>query len=226
MPSVLWRCWLGGRKGIRPVKNGGWWRWALVSPDGVGPSWMVCVSSSVNLPLHRKVQKFSSGTGSPGWSRKKGRKTAVLCGVIRILVSENCHRGSNALLCSPAGALQKVEDSLWFSVVGVCILGFIQCFDNWQCWLGEKRDIWPIKDLSLLFKGSFPEEEKKTNPPDPASSGKNGHQNQVVSVVGVFCIPWNIVLFAIWECLLLLGLKKFYLWKILICSDLTNRYLC
>jgi len=28
--------------------------------------------------LHRKVQKFSSGTGSPGWSRKKGRKTVVV----------------------------------------------------------------------------------------------------------------------------------------------------
>jgi len=28
------------------------------------------VSASVNLPLHCKVQKFSSGTGSPGWSRK------------------------------------------------------------------------------------------------------------------------------------------------------------
>jgi len=24
------------------------------------------------------VQKFSSGTGSPGWSRKKGRKTVVV----------------------------------------------------------------------------------------------------------------------------------------------------
>ena len=24
LPSVLWRCWLGGRKGIRPVKNE-WW---------------------------------------------------------------------------------------------------------------------------------------------------------------------------------------------------------
>ena len=24
MPSVLWRCWLGGSKGIRPVKNE-WW---------------------------------------------------------------------------------------------------------------------------------------------------------------------------------------------------------
>jgi len=56
----------------------GWWRWALVSPDGVGPSRMVIVSASVNLPLHHKVQKFSSGTGSPGWSRKKGRKTVVV----------------------------------------------------------------------------------------------------------------------------------------------------
>jgi len=57
---------------------GVWWRWALVSPDGVAPSRMVGVSASVNLPLHHKVQKFSSGTGSPGWSRKKGRKTVVV----------------------------------------------------------------------------------------------------------------------------------------------------
>jgi len=59
-------------------KMGGWWRWALVSPDGVLPSRMVGVSASVNLPLHHKVQKFSSGTGSPGWSRKKGRRTVVV----------------------------------------------------------------------------------------------------------------------------------------------------
>jgi len=32
---------------------------------------MVSVSASVSLPLHHKVQKFSSGTGSPGWSQKK-----------------------------------------------------------------------------------------------------------------------------------------------------------
>ena len=50
--------------GIRPVKNmGGSWRWALVSTDGVAPSRMVDVSASVNLPLHHKVQKLSSGTG-------------------------------------------------------------------------------------------------------------------------------------------------------------------
>ena len=57
---------------------GGWWRWALVSPDGVAPSQMVGVFASVNLPLHHKVQKFSSGTSSHGWSRKKGRKTVVV----------------------------------------------------------------------------------------------------------------------------------------------------
>ena len=48
----------------------GWRRWALVSPDGVAPSRMVGVFASVNLPLHHKVQKFSSGTNSPGRSWK------------------------------------------------------------------------------------------------------------------------------------------------------------
>jgi len=79
---------LGGKKGIRPVKNGGWWRWALVSPDGVVPSRMVGASASVNLPLQHKVQKFSSGTGSPGWSRKKGRKT-VVCVFLFLKIRKN-----------------------------------------------------------------------------------------------------------------------------------------
>ena len=35
---------------------------------------MVGVSASVNLSLHHKVQKFASGTGSPGWSRKRAVK--------------------------------------------------------------------------------------------------------------------------------------------------------
>ena len=61
----------------------GWWKWALISLDGVAPSRMVGVSASVDLSLHHKVQKFSSDTGSPGWSQKKGRKTVVvLCGVV------------------------------------------------------------------------------------------------------------------------------------------------
>ena len=64
---------VGWQEGHPACKKLGWWRWALVSPDGVASSRIVSVSASVNLPLHYKVQKFS-----PGWSRKKGHKT-VLC---------------------------------------------------------------------------------------------------------------------------------------------------
>jgi len=48
---------LVGRQEGHPArkKYGGWWRWALVSPDGVAPSRIVSVSASVNLPLHHKV---------------------------------------------------------------------------------------------------------------------------------------------------------------------------
>ena len=63
---------------------GGWSRWALVSPDGVVPSRMVGVSACVNLPLHHKVQKFSSSTGSPEWSLKTGCKMVVVYSIISI----------------------------------------------------------------------------------------------------------------------------------------------
>jgi len=66
---------------------GGWC--AQVCPDGVLPSRMVGVSASVHLPLHHKVQKFSSGTGSPGWSQKKGHKTVVVVHVGNSLLAGN-----------------------------------------------------------------------------------------------------------------------------------------
>jgi len=88
-PFYCWKncCWLGSRKGIRSVQIwGGWWRWALVRPDGVVPSQMVSVSASVNLPLHNIVQKFSSGTGSSGWSRK-----TVVVVVVVVLKDDSLH---------------------------------------------------------------------------------------------------------------------------------------
>jgi len=69
---------LGGRKGIWPVKkwgDGGGGHW-LVQMEWRPAGWLV--SASVNLPLHHKVQEFSSGTGSPGLSQKKGRKMVVV----------------------------------------------------------------------------------------------------------------------------------------------------
>jgi len=67
---------------------------------------MVSVSASVNLPFHHKVQKFSSGTGSPGWSRKKGRKTVVMCDCSSIIDISNNLR--HRLLCLLKG-LMKFE---------------------------------------------------------------------------------------------------------------------
>ena len=51
--------------------------------DGGDGHWLVrmelhLAGLSVCLPLHHKVLKFSCGTGSPGRSRKKGRKTVVV----------------------------------------------------------------------------------------------------------------------------------------------------
>ena len=44
----------------------------------MAPSQVVGVSASVNLPLHHKVQRFSSGTVSPGWSQKRAIKRSCV----------------------------------------------------------------------------------------------------------------------------------------------------
>ena len=85
----------------------GWRRWALISPDWVAPTRMVDVSAFVNLPLYHKVQKFSSGTGSPGWSGKKGRKT-VVC------VCELEPTKGTAPLQESSGRSRKAEAIGWF----------------------------------------------------------------------------------------------------------------
>ena len=46
----------------------------LVQMEWHPAGWPVCLPS---LPLHHKVQKFSSGTGSPGWTQKKGKTVVV-----------------------------------------------------------------------------------------------------------------------------------------------------
>jgi len=54
---------------------GGHW---LVRMKWHPAGWSVRLPLLNNLPLHHNVQKFSSGTGSPGWSWKKGRKMVVV----------------------------------------------------------------------------------------------------------------------------------------------------
>ena len=69
LPSVLWRCGLGGRKGIRPVKNWvvgvlAWFSvWSEVQTC-IWPSRCHCHSLSLASVKSRLV--YLSGTGSPG----------------------------------------------------------------------------------------------------------------------------------------------------------------
>jgi len=59
VPSVLWRCWLGGRKGIRPVKklSCGGVAWLSVWSEvyGIWPSWCHCHSLSLASVKSRLV---------------------------------------------------------------------------------------------------------------------------------------------------------------------------
>ena len=119
---------------LSPLTLGGWWRWALVSPDGVAPSRIVWVSASVNLPLHHKVQKFSSGTGSPGWSRKKGRKTVVVVvnllfihkfwyfWVLKIAILGLHYRQKGVLGRLTWQSLERLRDTRKRSIASECLL--------------------------------------------------------------------------------------------------------
>ena len=63
LPSVLWRCWLGGRKGIRPVKNwvvGCWCGYlsGVRAQTCIWPSWCHCHTLSLATVKSRLVIPF------------------------------------------------------------------------------------------------------------------------------------------------------------------------
>jgi len=76
MPSVLWHCWLGGRKGIRPVKkqSGGVLAWLSVWSDVqicIWPGWYHCHSlylaslkSRLVLPFWYRLTRVPPDTGA------------------------------------------------------------------------------------------------------------------------------------------------------------------
>jgi len=63
--------------------SGGWWKWALRSPDGVAPSQMVGVSASVPLlifPCTIKSRGSLLAPAHPGGPRKRAVKWLWRCG--------------------------------------------------------------------------------------------------------------------------------------------------
>jgi len=95
-PSVLWRCWLGGRKGIRPVKklSGGMLAWLSVCSEVqtcIWPSWCHCHSLSLASVKSRLVFTFlvPAHPGSPG-----KRAVKRVCVSIRIFLQAESFVGS------------------------------------------------------------------------------------------------------------------------------------
>jgi len=78
LSSVLWHCWLGGRKGIRPVKKlgdsggGHWLVWMEWRPAG----WPVCLPLLI-FPCTIKSRSPLLALAHPGGPRKS-HKTAVV----------------------------------------------------------------------------------------------------------------------------------------------------
>jgi len=69
LPSVLWRCWLGGRKGIRPVKTE-WWGAGMVICLELGAdlhmAQLIPLPLTVSCFIKIQIGFYLSGTGSPG----------------------------------------------------------------------------------------------------------------------------------------------------------------
>jgi len=71
LPSVLWHCWLGGRKGIRPVKmgDGGGWHW-LLRLEWRPAGWSVCLPLLI-FPCTIKSRSSLLAPAHPGGPGKR-----------------------------------------------------------------------------------------------------------------------------------------------------------
>jgi len=117
-----------GRKAIRR-KNGGLMEVAywLVRMEWRPPVLSLCLPFVI-LPITIKVQKLSSGTGSPGWSRKTGRKMVVVwCNVwtfLKWITLLSVHCWISCSDCKPVN----------------------QCFD----WCSALRSLWKTCFLIII----------------------------------------------------------------------------
>ena len=117
MPSVLWRCWLGGRKGIRPVKNFEWWGAGVVI-------WLERVEdlhTAQLMPLPFTVSCFSK----------------IQIGFTFLVPA---HLGSPG-----QRAVKRVCVSLF--LMPSCLMTLNECFMFnalmlWHYWLGVRKGIW------------------------------------------------------------------------------------
>ena len=128
VPSVLWRCWLGGRKGIQPVKklSGGVLAWLSVWSEVqtcIRPSWCHCHSLSLASVKARLV--------SPFWYRitrvvpEKGPLNGCVCVCVHSIFHSNT--GVHDAPCALDKKLGEEHISLLLSTGGIS-LASCDCF--------------------------------------------------------------------------------------------------
>ena len=90
VPSVLWRCWLGGRKGIRPVKKLEWWGTGMLNG-------CVCYTRT-----HTRLTALFPGL--PGWAGTRKAKP------IWILLNQEIVSGSGIswAICKSASRCRQI----------------------------------------------------------------------------------------------------------------------
>ena len=166
--TVLWHCWLGGRKGIRPVKNLSsevlaWLSvWSEVQTC-IWPSWYQCRSLSLAPVKSRLVLPF--------WYRltwvipDKGLLNGCVCMFVycnwvifeTARVIELKKQGWHETLSK---TLDLLPLSVWSSIHCVScnvlhpyILQSFVCLllpsVLWHCWLGGRKGIRPVKNWAL-----------------------------------------------------------------------------
>ena len=122
IPSVFWRCWLGGRKGIQPVKklSGGVLVWLSVWSE---------VQTCQLMPLPLTVSCFSkiqigftflvpAHLGSPG-KRAIKRVCVCVCWYVQQCICNWPHRHGSAWSSAAAAAAKPRWLSQWSPCVGL-----------------------------------------------------------------------------------------------------------
>ena len=84
LPSVLWRCWLGIRKSVRPVKNMEWWDVGMVICLQRGANDLLMVQLMPLLTRHLLLQQSAEwfillAPAYPGFPGKKAIKRLCVC---------------------------------------------------------------------------------------------------------------------------------------------------
>ena len=117
-PSVLWRCWLGGRKGIRPVKN-----WVVRCWHGYLSGARCRLAHAQLMPLPLTISCSSK----------------IQIGFTFLV---QAHLGSPG-----QRAVKRVCVCRWSLWIVFCPLD-VECLPSvlWRCWLSGRKGIRPVKN--------------------------------------------------------------------------------